>query len=45
MDVNVWAVLAATASSFVLGGLWYSPLLFGRPWNRANGSPETVRAP
>jgi hypothetical protein len=38
MDVDVWAVLVATASSFVLGGLWYSPALFGRPWNRGNGS-------
>jgi hypothetical protein len=38
MDVNGWAVLVATATSFVLGGSWYSPVLFGKPWNRANGS-------
>lgn len=31
------AVVAAAVSSFVLGGLWYSPLLFGTAWNRANG--------
>lgn len=26
MEINIWAVLAAAASSFLLGGLWYSPL-------------------
>jgi Protein of unknown function (DUF1761) len=37
MDINYFAVLAAAVSAFVLGGLWYSPLLFYRPWLRANG--------
>jgi hypothetical protein len=37
-DVNVWAVLAAALASFALGGLWYSPALFGQVWNRENGS-------
>lgn len=35
--VNLWAVLVAAVSSFVLGGLWYSPALFGPLWNRENG--------
>jgi Protein of unknown function (DUF1761) len=35
-DLNVLAILAATVSAFVLGGLWYSPLLFVRAWRRAN---------
>jgi hypothetical protein len=35
--MNYWAVLLAAASSFMLGGLWYSPRLFGRIWNRENG--------
>ena len=35
MDINIWAVLVAAASSFLLGGLWYSPILFLNPWNRA----------
>lgn len=35
--MNIWAVLLAAVSSFLLGGLWYSPVLFGRAWNRANG--------
>jgi hypothetical protein len=37
-DVNFLAVLLAAASSFALGGLWYSPMLFGEVWNRTNGS-------
>ncbi|HSS20679.1 MAG TPA: DUF1761 domain-containing protein [Pyrinomonadaceae bacterium] len=34
--INYLAVLLAAISSFVLGGLWYSPLLFGKAWMRAN---------
>lgn len=34
---NIWAVLAAAASSFALGGLWYSPILFLKPWMKAAG--------
>ena len=37
MEVNHWAVIVAAASSFLLGGLWYSPVLFLKPWNRAMG--------
>jgi hypothetical protein len=36
-EVNALAVLAATAGSFVLGGLWYSPLLFAKRWQAAAG--------
>jgi hypothetical protein len=35
--MTLWVVLAAAVSSFLLGGLWYSPLLFGRVWERENG--------
>jgi len=35
--VNWIAVLAAAVSAFVLGGLWYSPVMFGRAWMAANG--------
>lgn len=38
--MNIWAVLAAGLSSMVLGGLWYSPLLFGNAWMRASGMTE-----
>lgn len=35
--INLWAVLAAGVSAFMLGGAWYSPLLFGKAWQRATG--------
>ena len=37
MEMNYLAVIAAALSSFLLGGLWYSPMLFMNPWNRAMG--------
>jgi len=37
MQINVWAVLAAAAANFVIGGLWYSPAVMGKVWMRANG--------
>lgn len=40
MDLNVWAVLVAALLSFVLGGLWYSPVLFGKVWMRETGITE-----
>jgi hypothetical protein len=38
--INYFAVLAAALSTFVLGGLWYSPLLFGKVWMRLNNFSE-----
>jgi hypothetical protein len=35
--VNYLAVLVAAVSVFVLGWLWYSPLLFFKPWMRLRG--------
>jgi hypothetical protein len=42
MDVqlNIWAVLMAAISTFLIGGLWYSPALFGKAWMRENGFTE-----
>jgi hypothetical protein len=40
MEINYLAVVAAAISSFLLGGLWYSPLLFLKPWNAAMGRTE-----
>ena len=31
-DINYYAVLVAALLSFAVGGLWYSPLLFGKMW-------------
>jgi hypothetical protein len=36
-EVNWLAVLAAAISAFVLGGLWYSPAMFGKSWQRGAG--------
>jgi hypothetical protein len=38
--VNWLAVLAAAVSTFVIGGLWYSPVLFGRAWMSVNNLSE-----
>lgn len=40
MEINYLAVLAAAASAFVIGGLWYSPLLFQKAWMTASGVTE-----
>ena len=45
MGVNIFAVLAAAISAFVLGGLWYSPVLFGKRWQALAGlSDEDLKA-
>jgi len=36
-EVNWIAVLLCAVSSLVLGGIWYSPMLFAKPWQRAAG--------
>jgi len=36
MTINHLAVIVAALSDFVVGALWYSPLLFARPWMKAN---------
>src|SRR2546426_8368525 len=37
VHVNYLAVLVAAVAVFVLGWLWYSPLLFFKPWMRLRG--------
>src|ERR1700754_1408616 len=39
-EINLWAVLAAGVSSMILGGLWDSPVLFGKAWSAASGVTE-----
>ena len=36
-EFNIWAVLTAAIASFVLGGLWYSPVMFAKSWQREAG--------
>ena len=38
--INYLAVLVCGGVHQVLGALWYSPLLFGRPWLKAMGKNE-----
>jgi hypothetical protein len=41
MSVNLWAVLGAAVATMAIGFLWYSPLLFAKPWMIAMGyDPE-----
>jgi Protein of unknown function (DUF1761) len=37
VHVNYLAVVVAAVAVFVLGWLWYSPLLFYKPWMRLRG--------
>ncbi len=39
-NLNLWAVLVASLSSFVIGSIWYSPILFGKKWMKLNGFTE-----
>ena len=40
MEINYVAAIVAALSSFLLGGIWYSPALFLKPWNKAMGRNE-----
>lgn len=44
VDVNYLAVLLAAVVSMVLGFLWYSPILLGKPWMKERGfTPEGLK--
>ena len=40
--INLVAVLGAAVLAFVIGGLWYSPMLFGRPYLTLRGLDPTA---
>ena len=43
-SVNYLAVVAAAIAAFLIGGLWYSPVLFAKVWQREVGlSDETLK--
>src|SRR5258708_35397748 len=45
VHVNYLAVLVSAVAVFVLGWLWYSPLLFFKPWMRLRGmDPDAAMA-
>lgn len=39
-EVNWLAVLVSALSVFLIGGLWYSPAVFGKAWMKENGFTE-----
>ncbi len=45
VDINYLAVLVAALASYVLGALWYSPVLFGKLWMKlSNLDPKNMDA-
>src|SRR5262245_11051445 len=42
--INILAVVVAALSSFLLGGVWYSKLLFGPTWQRIAGDTRPGHA-
>ena len=39
-NLNWLAILVAAVSAFILGGLWYSPLMFVKRWMKESGVTE-----
>jgi len=44
LGINYLAVLVAALVAFVMCGLWYSPILFGKAWAKLRGIDSTVAA-
>ncbi len=43
-NLNFFAVLVAAVSSFLVGSIWYSPILFGKAWMKElNFTDEDLR--
>ncbi len=40
-DLNYFAILVGTLAFFAVGGLWYSPLLFAKIWQRTVGLSDS----
>jgi len=36
-NINFLAVIAAAFFAFIIGGLWYSPVLFAKSWQKEAG--------
>lgn len=39
-NLNWLAIIVAAVSAFIIGGLWYSPLLFAKRWMKETGITE-----
>ena len=43
LKINYWAVVAAAVAAFVVGAVWYSPLLFGKAYMMLRGmNPDAM---
>jgi len=40
VQINMWAVLLATASTMVVGFVWYAPKVFGKTWMKLIGKKQ-----
>jgi hypothetical protein len=40
IEINYLAVLVAAVANMVIGALWYSPVLFAKPWMKLVGKSE-----
>jgi Protein of unknown function (DUF1761) len=40
--MNYLLILGVAILQTIIGALWYSPLLFGKFWMKANGLPENI---
>lgn len=40
VSINYLAVLVAAIASMVIGGVWYSPMVFGKLWMKLSGLDE-----
>lgn len=44
MDINYLTIFIAAAAAMIVGGLWYSQLLFGKTWMREMGKdPQSMK--
>jgi Protein of unknown function (DUF1761) len=44
MGVNLWAVLASAVATMVIGFVWYSPVMFAKPWMKLMGIDPNDKA-
>jgi hypothetical protein len=44
LGVNLWAVLVSALAAMVAGFLWYSPMLFAKPWTVLMGYDPNDKA-
>jgi hypothetical protein len=44
LGVNLWAVLVSALATMVVGFVWYSPMLFAKPWTILMGYDPNDKA-